>query len=62
MIKSTTAEKLHIIAPGGVELQVARGDVKSISPAPVSMMPIGLDTALSDQHLLDLVAWLDSLE
>ena len=62
MIKSDSAERLNIISPGGIELQIARIHVRSIRPASVSMMPMGLDAALSDQQLLDLVAWMDSLQ
>jgi putative heme-binding domain-containing protein len=62
MIKSDSAERLNIISPGGIELQIARIHVRSIRPASVSMMPMGLDATLSDQQLLDLVAWMGSLQ
>jgi putative heme-binding domain-containing protein len=43
------------------ERNIARGDILSIEPSPVSIMPEGLDAELSDEELLDLLAFLQSL-
>jgi putative heme-binding domain-containing protein len=40
---------------------INRADIKSMTPAAVSMMPEGLDSNLSDEQLLDLIAFLRSL-
>jgi len=43
------------------ERNIARSDIVSIEPSPVSIMPEGLDAELSDGELLDLIAFLQSL-
>jgi putative membrane-bound dehydrogenase-like protein len=40
---------------------ISRADIASITPTPVSMMPEGLDSGFSDEELLDLIAFLRSL-
>jgi len=40
---------------------ISRGEIKSMAPAALSMMPEGLDSALTDEQLLDLIAFLRSL-
>jgi putative membrane-bound dehydrogenase-like protein len=40
---------------------IDRNDVVSIEPSPVSIMPEGLDAELADEELIDLIAFLQSL-
>ena len=40
---------------------IARGEIQSMTPAAMSMMPEGLDSALTEEQLLDLIAFLQSL-
>ncbi len=40
---------------------IARTDVRSMAPTPVSMMPEGLDAGYSDEEIIDLIAFLRSL-
>ncbi len=40
---------------------ISRADIVSMQPAAISMMPEGLDSGLSDEQLLDLIAFLRSL-
>ncbi len=69
-----TADDVHagIIerdAPGSVSLRMGaderrvidRDDILSIEPSPVSIMPEGLDAEMSDEELIDLIAFLQSL-
>ena len=50
------------IRMGADELRIIdRNDVVSIEPSPVSIMPEGLDAELADSELIDLVAFLQSL-
>lgn len=62
LIRSESATSLKITALGGAEIELDRADVKSMTAAPTSLMPLGLDQALTEQQLLDLVAYLDQLE
>ncbi|MFT5470128.1 MAG: putative membrane-bound dehydrogenase-like protein [Verrucomicrobiales bacterium] len=62
IIRSESSQSIKIVAAGGVEIELSRSEVKSMTAAPTSLMPLGLDQALTEQQLLDLVAYLDGLE
>lgn len=62
IIRSETPASIKVVAAGGVELELSRSEVKSMAASPISLMPLGLDQALTEQQLLDLVAFLDRLE
>jgi len=40
---------------------IARADINAMTPTPVSMMPEGLDAGYSDEEIIDLIAFLRSL-
>ncbi|MFM9090565.1 MAG: c-type cytochrome, partial [Verrucomicrobiota bacterium] len=61
-IRSDSAEVLILAGPGGETRVLPRRHVVAITPAPGSLMPAGLEEAFTDQQLLDLVAWLRSLQ
>lgn len=62
LIQRETADTVYLTNPAGEEMPLARGTVKSVSSVPMSLMPQGLDQALQPQELLDLVAFLKSLD
>jgi putative heme-binding domain-containing protein len=44
--------------PGGAEETILRADLKALQALPNSLMPTGLDTAMTQQDLADLLAFL----
>ncbi len=58
ILTSETPTSVTIRQPGGIDETVLRGDVKSLSALPGSLMPTGLDAAMSPQDLADLLAFL----
>jgi putative heme-binding domain-containing protein len=61
LVRNETATTISLTLPGGVTTRISRQDIKSVQRAPVSLMPMGLETTLSEQQLLDLVAFLHAL-
>ena len=73
MVIVTTAGKLHnglirketpdeiVLATGAKEeVRVSRSEIEEIRPSTVSVMPAGLDTQLTREQLIDLIAFLKS--
>lgn len=58
LIQRETSDTVYATNAAGEEIPLARSTVASIVPVPMSLMPQGLDQALSRQELLDLVAFL----
>ena len=58
ILASETPVSVTIRQPGGAEETVLRSDVKSLTALPSSLMPPGLDAAMSPQDLADLLAFL----
>ncbi len=58
ILTSETATSVTLRQPGGVDETVLRGDLKSLTALPGSLMPTGLDAAMSPQDLGDLLAFL----
>jgi putative heme-binding domain-containing protein len=46
----------------GVEMNLAKANVKEVRRASLSIMPEGLETALSEHEFRDLLAFLQSLK
>ena len=61
VIRSHTAEGLLVVDVAGQERNVPHGSITGNTTLATSLMPIGLDTTLPEQELLDLVAYLRSL-
>ncbi|MCP5555124.1 MAG: sulfatase-like hydrolase/transferase [Akkermansiaceae bacterium] len=61
LIQRETATAVHLVNAAGEEVSLPRQSISAIEPSPVSLMPAGLDQALSKEELLDLVAFLKSL-
>ncbi len=62
LIQRETADSIYVTDLAGTEHPLPRSQVKSVSPVPVSLMPQGLDAALTRQELLDLIAYLKSCQ
>jgi putative membrane-bound dehydrogenase-like protein len=58
LIQRETADNIYLTDPAGTEIPLPRTSVKSVSPVPISLMPQGLEQALSRQELLDIIAYL----
>jgi putative membrane-bound dehydrogenase-like protein len=61
IVKSESPESVTLKTAAAETRTLQRSDILSMVPASVSMMPEGLDAALSDEQLLDLIAFLRSL-
>lgn len=53
-----TAEELQIAQPGGAVAKLKKADVARTEPMKVSLMPVGLDKALTADELRDLMTYL----
>ncbi|MCA8995438.1 MAG: HEAT repeat domain-containing protein, partial [Planctomycetaceae bacterium] len=62
LIVRETEETITIQQQTGDPVSIARDDIEQIAPSPVSIMPQGLDTGLTDEQIGDLVAYLRSLQ
>ena len=62
MIKSDTPQGLLLMDPTGQEKIIPHSQIVGNSPMTTSLMPAGLEQTLTEQQLLDLVAWLVSLQ
>ena len=62
IIKSHTAEGLLLVDISGLEHNVPHASIIANTTLTTSLMPPGLDQTLTEQELLDLVAWLRSLK
>ena len=62
VIQSETSDTVYLLDATAVAKPIPRSSIKTIQPGPVSLMPQGLDQTMTKQELIDLVAYLDSLE
>lgn len=62
IIQRETSDTVHLIDASGTGYPIPRASIKTIQPGPVSLMPQGLDQTMTEQELLDIIAYLDSLE
>jgi putative heme-binding domain-containing protein len=62
IIASKTESDLELKLPGGNKQTIKASDVKSRKQLRESMMPDGLEQALSTQELADLLEYLDQLK
>lgn len=60
LIRNETADELLLATGPNKEERVPKADIDEMKPSTVSIMPAGLDKQLSQQDLLDLVAFLKS--
>jgi putative heme-binding domain-containing protein len=62
VIRRTLPEALVVADAAGQELTLPRGKIASMQTLSTSLMPLGLDHALSEEELIDLVAYLRSCQ
>ncbi len=61
LIIRETDDALTIQQATGDPVVIRRGDVEVIAPSTVSIMPQGLEQALTEEQLADVIAWLRTL-
>ena len=61
LAKGRGVEGLTLMDAGGATRLIPSASIVSETQVPQSLMPMGLDAALGEQELLDLVAWMRSL-
>ena len=62
LIQRETADTVYLTNPAGEEIPIGRDTIAAIRPLAMSLMPQGLEQALAEQDLLDLVAFLRSCQ
>jgi len=62
MIHSQSSEGIILVNPSGQKTHIPQDQIVGRSALTTSLMPMGLEQAMTDQELLDLVAWLFSLK
>jgi putative heme-binding domain-containing protein len=62
IIQKETSDMLQLAGSTGQPMMIPRNTIASISPSAISIMPQGLEQALSKEELKDLVAYLRSLK
>jgi putative heme-binding domain-containing protein len=62
IVRSDTSEELVLVLPGGSLQKFAKTEVQRVSKLSTSLMPSGLNQALTKEDLVDLVAYLSSLK
>lgn len=60
VIANESAASLEVVQPGGIKETILRPDIKSIRATGISLMPDGLEQAMSPQDMADLIAYLKS--
>jgi putative heme-binding domain-containing protein len=61
-IKSDGADNLVLIDVAGQEKSIPQSQIVGRSNQTTSLMPAGLEQTLTEQQLLDLIAWMTSLK
>lgn len=62
IVRSETPEELVLAMPRGITVRYKKGEIAERTKLPTSMMPSGLNQALSVQDLVDVVAYLSTLK
>lgn len=62
LIVSDAADELALKAVTGVVMRYKKSEIKSRKQSSLSIMPAGLQVAMSEQDLVDLVEYLSSLK
>jgi putative heme-binding domain-containing protein len=60
VIRRTLPDAIVVVDGSGQELTLPRTKIASMQTLPTSLMPLGLDHALSEEELIDLIAFLRS--
>jgi len=62
IVRSDTPDEVTLGLPRGITIHYKKSDIAKREKLPNSMMPSGLQQALSEQDLVDLVEYLSSLK
>ena len=62
LIASETADEVAVKAVGGIITRLKKSEVESRQQSKLSIMPAGLQAAMTTQDLVDLVEYLASLK
>jgi putative heme-binding domain-containing protein len=62
IVRSDTVDELVIALPGGALQKFPKIEVQRVTKLSTSLMPSGLNQALTKEDLIDLVAYLFSLK
>jgi len=60
LIRKETPDEIVLATGAKEEVRVSRAEIEEIRPSTVSVMPAGLDTQLTREQLIDLIAFLKS--
>ena len=58
LLSGETANNVVLRLAGGTDHAVLRSDIRSMEPLKLSLMPTGLESALTPQAMTDLLRWL----
>jgi putative heme-binding domain-containing protein len=58
LVRNETASGLILVQGGGVRESVLRQDIASLRASSISLMPEGLEAAMTPQDVADLIAWI----
>lgn len=58
LVHGEDASAITLRMPGGVTLTVPKAEVKSLNSTGLSLMPVGLEAAISKEEMADLIAFL----
>jgi len=58
VVRGETASGLTLVQGGGVQETILRADIAEIRASNLSLMPEGLELAMSPQDVADLIAWI----
>jgi putative heme-binding domain-containing protein len=62
LIVRDTGDEIFVQQQLGEPIQISRQNIENLVPSTVSLMPNGLDQALTENELVDVVAYLQSLK
>jgi putative heme-binding domain-containing protein len=58
LVHGEDAAAITLRVPGGVTMTVPRSEVKALTSAGISLMPVGLEAAITKEEMADLIAFL----
>jgi putative heme-binding domain-containing protein len=61
LVVAESASEMQLQLANGERVQLQQSDIEQITPSTVSIMPAGLEEALTEQELLDVVSYLQGL-
>ena len=58
LVHGEDAAAITLRVPGGVTMTVPKAEVKSLVSSGMSLMPVGLEAAITKEEMADLIAFL----